>query len=60
MKIKLKDIRKQCPDGDIYTFKNGVATVPGMHYKNRKPYTITLKEFKEMCDTINLNICESL
>lgn len=52
MKIKLKDIRKQCPDGDIYTFKNGVAIVPGMYQKNpRKPYTITLKEFKELCES---------
>jgi hypothetical protein len=46
MKIKL-EIKKRCRDGELYIFKNGVATVPGM-YINKAPVTITLKEFNEL------------
>lgn len=51
MAIKLKPIRKRCPDGELYVFINGVAEVPGIRMGNKssffnmKPLTITLKEF---------------
>lgn len=35
-------------NNEPYTFKGGVAKVPGMFYKNGTPYTITLKEFKQL------------
>lgn len=47
MKIKLPEIHKRFPNGELYVFKNGVAVVPGMRTKNVQPYTITMKEFKE-------------
>ena len=48
MKIKLNDVRKRCPDGELYTFKKGVAGVPGMRTKTRGVMLITLKEFNEL------------
>ena len=39
--------KRKCPAWETYVFKNGVAEVPGMRNK-RGPYTITLKEFKEL------------
>ena len=39
--------KRKCPAGETYVFKNGVAEVPGMR-NERGPYTITLKEFKEL------------
>ena len=48
MKIKLYDVRKRCPDGELYTFKKGVAVVPGMRTKTRGAMLITLKEFNEL------------
>jgi len=50
MKIKRQSrtIHKK-HEGELYTFKNGVAKIPGMWHKNpRKPYLITLKEFNEI------------
>jgi hypothetical protein len=48
MKLKRKSgmvIKKD--EGETYIFKNGVAKIPGMFYKNpRRQCTITLKEFK--------------
>ena len=46
MKIKL-ETKKRCKDGELYIFKNGVATVPGMVISGA-PVTITLKEFNEL------------
>jgi len=46
MKIKSASIKKQCPDGELYTFVGGVALVPGFRLFH-KPVTITLKEFNE-------------
>ncbi len=34
-------------EGETYIFKNGVAKVPKMFHRPRRPYTITLKEFEE-------------
>ena len=48
MKFKAKPVVKFCKEtGEKYVFVKGVANVPHMFHKNRKPYTITLKEFKE-------------
>ena len=48
IKRKMRTIRKK-HDGETYTFKNGIAKIPGMFYKNpRKPYLITLTEFNEI------------
>ena len=47
MKIKLLDVRKRCPDGEVYIFKKGVAQVPGVRFQ-RKPVYITLAEFKTL------------
>lgn len=38
---------KSCQCGEVYRFKNGVATVPGMRIY-RRGVTITLKEFNSM------------
>lgn len=46
-KIKLKPIVKYY-QGEKYTFINGVANVPNIHYKNGINYQITLKEFNEL------------
>ena len=46
--MKLKTEIKKKHEGETYVFKNGVAIVPGMRDRKGKPYTITLKEFKEM------------
>lgn len=37
---------------DVYIFKNGVATVPGVRYKKDK-MQITLEEFCEITEEIN-------
>jgi hypothetical protein len=34
-------------EGEVYTFRNGVAKVPGCNYRG-KPMMITLKEYKEL------------
>ena len=39
--------KKTCKDGEIYTFKNGIAIVPGF-LLFRKPVLITLAQFKEI------------
>lgn len=47
-KFKLKSrtvIKKH--DGEVYTFRNSVAKVPGCLYKG-KPMLISLKTFKEL------------
>lgn len=46
MKIKRPVIKKSF-DGELYTFKNGKAVIPGCSWKH-KPMYITLKEFKEL------------
>lgn len=50
--MKLKTELKKRHEGETYIFKNGVATVPGMRHKSGKPYTITLKEFKEITECL--------
>lgn len=48
LKFKAKPVVKFCKEtGEKYVFVKGVANVRHMFHKNRKPYTITLKEFKE-------------
>ena len=60
MAIKLGTVRKRCPEGDMYVFKNGVATVPGVYFQ-RKPMTITLAEFNAMSVEIeNLDVAISV
>ena len=50
MKFKLKPVVKYC-EGDKYIFIGGVAKVPNMWHKGfNLPYTITLKEFKEIME----------
>ena len=45
-KVKLKPVIKT--DGnDVYKFINGVAVVPGVHFK-KQPMLITLREFNEL------------
>ena len=46
-KIKLFSGLKKCPSGELYRFKNGVATVPGMRFHSRA-LKITIKEFREL------------
>jgi len=47
--MKLSTVRKRCPEGEVYVFKNGVAEVPGLRISG-KPVKITLAEFKELTD----------
>lgn len=47
MKIKPFSGKKRCKDGEVYTFKKGVAIVPGLQFYGR-PVKITLAEFKEL------------
>ena len=49
MKLK-RSVVKKYHEGELYKFIGGVARVPGMWHKGFPylPYTITLKEFKEL------------
>lgn len=52
-KIKLQQRTVIKRDGkDVYIFRNGVSTVPGVRYKKEK-MTITLKEFCEITEEVN-------
>lgn len=52
-KIKLQQRTVIKRDGnDVYIFRNGVATVPGVRYKKEK-MKITLKEFNEISGEID-------
>ena len=48
-KFKFKEIVKWY-NGEKYKFVGGVAKVPGMRHRgpHRRPYVITIKEFKEL------------
>ena len=39
--------KRKCPNGETYTFKNGLVEVPGMRH-SKGPYKVTLKEFYEL------------
>ena len=51
MKFKYPVVKKY-HEGELYKFVGGVAKVPGMRHKgpHRRPYVITLKEFKEFTE----------
>lgn len=48
-KLKPFSGRKRCSAGELYVFKKGIATVPGMWFKTLwegiRPVTITFAEF---------------
>ena len=54
-KIKLHDVRKRCPDGELYIFKKGVAQVPGM----RPPMFVTLAEFNQLSKEVEYVAAEN-
>lgn len=39
--------RKRCSGGEFYSFRKGIATIPGYYYKG-KSVKITLKEFNQL------------
>ena len=47
--MKLLTVKKRCPEGEVYVFKNGVAEVPGPRISG-KPAKIILTEFKGLTD----------
>lgn len=54
MAIKLGVVRKRCPQGELYVFKNGVAEVPGARFQGA-PLTISLSEFNALIKEIQKN-----
>jgi len=46
-KIKMKTVIKY-HDGERYKFKDGVAVVPGMRWKDGRPFTITITDFNDI------------
>jgi len=46
LKRKIRTVIKK-DEGEVYTFRNGVAKVPGCRFGG-KPMLITMKEFKEL------------
>lgn len=46
-KLKPFSGKKRCQQGETYTFKKGVAVVPGMSFQ-RKPVKISLIEFNKL------------
>ncbi len=44
MKIKMFSGKKKCKSGEVYTFKNGIAEVPGMR-SSKGPVLITIQDF---------------
>jgi len=52
VKIKGYNGRKRCPDGESYTFVNGVCKVPGIRMGHCK-VKITLAEFNKLVEECN-------